>query len=278
MGAQSLVIGKMFGEGFQYGKRKISAMPNEEFNKLTFEAMMSNARSEMQASIPTMQKALQDMKPMVETVVHEFTNYLSLVISEAPKQAEQVLESLKDASGFTELNDKLVKLIADAKGQSQSQDVLGDILVALGLERFGQSAGGVDMTEVTAKQTIPLTGFQGPEINPATGEQSTFLTALQKAKSLQGAAHIPTKVMSNVSLQSLTLERKILQQKIATTAVAQKNAMATFNQTKSWSIALKTKKNHIIAGYQKNVSIATQQLISAQQKFADFMKRHGHRF
>ncbi len=86
MGAQSLVIGKMFGEGFQYGKRKISAMPNEEFNKLTFEAMMSNARDEMQASIPTMIQAMQDMKPMVAAVIHEFTNYLSLVIKAAPDE------------------------------------------------------------------------------------------------------------------------------------------------------------------------------------------------
>ncbi len=79
MGAQSLVIGKMFGEGFQYGKRKISAMPNEEFNKLTFEKMMSNAREEIKASIPTMNGAMQDMQPMVEVVVREFFNYISLV-------------------------------------------------------------------------------------------------------------------------------------------------------------------------------------------------------
>ncbi len=79
MGAQSLVIGKMFGEGFQYGKRKISAMPNEEFNKLTFEQMMSNAREEIKASIPTMNAAMQDMQPMVEVVVREFFNYVSLV-------------------------------------------------------------------------------------------------------------------------------------------------------------------------------------------------------
>ncbi len=79
MGAQSLVIGKMFGEGFQYGKRKISAMPNEEFNKLTFEKMMSNAREEIKASIPTMNAAMQDMQPMVEVVVREFFNYISLV-------------------------------------------------------------------------------------------------------------------------------------------------------------------------------------------------------
>ncbi len=79
MGAQSLVIGKMFGEGFQYGKRKISAMSNEEFNKLTFEDMMSNARTELKASIPTINASLQDMQPMVEVVVREFFNYISLV-------------------------------------------------------------------------------------------------------------------------------------------------------------------------------------------------------
>ncbi len=90
MGAQSLVIGKMFGEGFQYGKRKISAMPNEEFNKLTFEMMMSNARDEMKASIPTMQQAMRDMQPMVETVIHEFMDYLGKVLREAPVQAAEL--------------------------------------------------------------------------------------------------------------------------------------------------------------------------------------------
>ncbi len=79
MGAQSLVIGKMFGEGFQYGKRKISAMSNEEFNKLTFEDMMSNARTELKASIPTINASLQDMDEMVVVVVNEFLKYLGLV-------------------------------------------------------------------------------------------------------------------------------------------------------------------------------------------------------
>ncbi len=79
MGAQSMVIGKAFGEGFQYGKRKISAMPNEEFNKLTFESMMSNFRTELKNSIPTMNASLKDMQPMVEVVVREFFNYISLV-------------------------------------------------------------------------------------------------------------------------------------------------------------------------------------------------------
>ncbi len=91
MGAQSLVIGKMFGEGFQYGKRKISAMSNEEFNKLTFEDMMSNAREELKASIPTMQAALQDMTPLVETIIQEFTAYLSKVLQAVPEVATELV-------------------------------------------------------------------------------------------------------------------------------------------------------------------------------------------
>ncbi len=89
MGAQSLVIGKMFGEGFQYGKRKISAMPNEEFNKLTFESMMSNAREELKASVPTINASLHDMDDMVETVIDIFIGYLQKVITKAPQAVEE---------------------------------------------------------------------------------------------------------------------------------------------------------------------------------------------
>ncbi len=148
MGAQSLVIGKMFGEGFQYGKRKISAMPNEEFNKLTFEAMMSNARSEMQASIPTMIQAMQDMKPMVTAVVHEFTNYLSLVIGEAPKQVEQVVGSIEAM---------LLALIGQTKGAADPSE-LTDLLeqIRLAFPNLPTAAGsdlqvgsqvGIDLTK-----------------------------------------------------------------------------------------------------------------------------------
>ncbi len=94
MGAQSLVIGKMFGEGFQYGKRKISAMPNEEFNKLTFEDMMSNAREELKASIPTINASLHDMDAMVETVIDIFIGYLQKVIEKSPEVVEKTAETI----------------------------------------------------------------------------------------------------------------------------------------------------------------------------------------
>jgi len=152
MGAQSLVIGKMFGEGFQYGKRKISAMPNEEFNALTFQNMMSNARDEMQASIPTMQAALHDMQPLVETVVKEFFDYIKQIAAMLPEQSRQLtgggelLTGSTGPQGTKTLN--LTKAERDylVKQSAQSGDLLGDILEKLGLDRFGQSAHGTDQT------------------------------------------------------------------------------------------------------------------------------------
>ncbi len=153
MGAQSLVIGKMFGEGFQYGKRKISAMPNEEFNKLTFQDMMSNARTEMQASIPTMQAALQDMQPLVETVVHEFFDYIKQIAAMLPEESRQLTGGGQlFGKGITNLSKEERDYLVS---QSQkSGDLLGDILEKLGLDRFGQSA---EAHETGATLSFPST-------------------------------------------------------------------------------------------------------------------------
>ncbi len=151
MGAQSLVIGKMFGEGFQFGKRKISAMPNEEFNALTFKDMMSNARDEMQASIPTMQLAMQDMKPMVETVVHEFINYLKLVTESARKEIVSTVVTPSGGVGAA--------LGGPVLGPSLDE-ILAKITAAIQNE-FLPSAGAVDMntgiqlTDLSKPSTIP---------------------------------------------------------------------------------------------------------------------------
>ncbi len=71
MGAQSLVLGKAFGEGFQYGKRKISALTNEEFNKLTPSDIAANSRKELQDMIPEMKASISDMRDFQSFIVHE---------------------------------------------------------------------------------------------------------------------------------------------------------------------------------------------------------------
>ncbi len=71
MGAQSLVLGKAFGEGFQYGKRKISALSNEEFNRLTPSDIANNSRKELHEMIPSLKASITDMREFQTFIVHE---------------------------------------------------------------------------------------------------------------------------------------------------------------------------------------------------------------
>ncbi len=63
MGIQSSVMARQFGMNFQYGKRKISSMSNEEFNKLTPAQMQADFARETKDMIPTFGESLKDMRP-----------------------------------------------------------------------------------------------------------------------------------------------------------------------------------------------------------------------
>ncbi len=72
MGIQSMVMAKQFGENFQYGKRRISAMSNDDFNKLTPAKLLSNANDELKSQIPLMQQSMEDMRQFQTFIVKEF--------------------------------------------------------------------------------------------------------------------------------------------------------------------------------------------------------------
>ncbi len=72
MGIQSAVMAKQFGENFQYGKRRISAMSNEEFNRLTPKILMENANAELKSMIPSMEQSIKDMSEFQTFLIGEF--------------------------------------------------------------------------------------------------------------------------------------------------------------------------------------------------------------
>ncbi len=77
MGIQSAVMAKQFGENFQYGKRRISAMSNEEFNKLTPKMIQDNANAELKAMIPSMEQSVQEMRVFQTFLIREFLRTLN---------------------------------------------------------------------------------------------------------------------------------------------------------------------------------------------------------
>jgi len=71
MAAQSMLMGDAFGKGFQFGKRKISAMSNEEFNALQMTAMVTDMQTEFKGLIPTLNQSIIDSKEVQNTIISE---------------------------------------------------------------------------------------------------------------------------------------------------------------------------------------------------------------
>ncbi len=80
MGIQSAVMAKQFGENFQYGKRRISAMSNEEFNKLTPTILQERANAELKAMIPTMEASVRDMRTFQVFLIKEFLSTVNDIL------------------------------------------------------------------------------------------------------------------------------------------------------------------------------------------------------
>ncbi len=71
MGIQSAVMMKQAGENWQYGKRRISAMSNEEFNVLTPQKLNQNNNAEIRSMIPDMKQAIIDMRDFQDFILVE---------------------------------------------------------------------------------------------------------------------------------------------------------------------------------------------------------------
>ncbi len=82
MGIQSAVMAEQFGTLFQYGKRRISAMSNEEFNKLTPEMLQERMTKQIEGMIPEMERQIKAMSVLVPIIIREFGAYLSLATKE----------------------------------------------------------------------------------------------------------------------------------------------------------------------------------------------------
>ncbi len=74
---QSAAMALGFGSFFQYGKRKISSMSNEEFNALTPEALTAQLLSNVNNMIPSVQQSFKQMEQMNVLILDAMANYFS---------------------------------------------------------------------------------------------------------------------------------------------------------------------------------------------------------
>ncbi len=93
MAVQSAAMMYQAGANWQFGKRKISAMTNEEFNPMTFNDLMIKNNADLVRAIPTMEQAIKQFTPLMSTIIHEFANYINEASKALPDFIQQATQS-----------------------------------------------------------------------------------------------------------------------------------------------------------------------------------------
>lgn len=121
MASQSLAMGEAFGLGFQYGKRRISAMNNDEFNKLTAKQLHMDMSADIRGMIPSMTESMSNFASLQPVIIKELLAYaFELAPAAGTVAAEKVLsgdvlktlKTLSPALNQFELIEAIINIIS----------------------------------------------------------------------------------------------------------------------------------------------------------------------
>ncbi len=91
MMSQSWIMMYAAGGAWQYGKRRISAMSNEEFNKLLPIDLLKEHTEMLRSAIPTISQSIQDMTPLINTLMTQFGTFINKAIEAIPQTFQNIL-------------------------------------------------------------------------------------------------------------------------------------------------------------------------------------------
>ncbi len=110
MPIQSYLMMYFAGAGWQIGKRKISAIPNDKFNVMSAKDLLEGFTADLRETIPTLERSLQDITPLIKTLIAQYGEFVTVALKEIPQAAQGVLESQLTKEGT------LSKLIIEVVG------------------------------------------------------------------------------------------------------------------------------------------------------------------
>ncbi len=111
MAGQSLAMGEAFGKGFQYGKRKISSMTNEEFNALDFKGLSESIATDYKDMIPSLQRSIRNSEELQATVL----DTMGKLILDIPKNILDFIGSQIAGSTTTDTSASQLGVIQDVR-------------------------------------------------------------------------------------------------------------------------------------------------------------------
>ncbi len=102
MALQSYFMMLLAGEAWQLGKRKISAMSNEDFNKLDIQTHLENLITRMEESIPTIEKSITNFTPLAKTLTAEMIKTLPEIAKGVGEGIGSILSGISPTAGLTQ--------------------------------------------------------------------------------------------------------------------------------------------------------------------------------
>ncbi len=127
MAGQSFAMGEAFGKGFQYGKRRISAMTNEQFNSMSAKDHFEETTADISEMIPSMKSQMNNFSTLqtdiIKTLIEQLKNAgitigeavasgAGEVFAEGPSGGTQLaqssLDNLRSIVGLPPIYSKLV--------------------------------------------------------------------------------------------------------------------------------------------------------------------------
>ncbi len=172
---QSAAMALAFGSNFQYGKRKISSMSNEDFNAMSALDMNIDLANTVNSMIPSVEQSFKQMEQMNITILESLSRYLGQAIS----FGLDVLTGKRAVTGTGGEHFEAAHILeniglAETGAHPHDQPVDTEFLHDAGIGASG--ASGPTTTQTTDQQ------FIGPQITSAMIRLQATLRSLTDAQ------------------------------------------------------------------------------------------------
>ncbi len=265
MMSQSWIMMYAAGGAWQYGKRRISAMSNEEFNKLLPIDLLKEHTEMLRSAIPTISKSIQDMTPLINTLMTQFGTFVNEAIKAIPQTITNVLgtpggefSNIPTTAGQTGTGlppPGTAAFLHYFKTLSEQTQATPEQLQSGQLEEFENTKAKREA--IQAEQTRWVKRQQDLLFAKARAEER------KTQRAVIPAAHIKSRARSNVSMQSLKIEKARLNQTLIEANRQLTVSIRTTGQGRGSKALVERKR--------KAVTLA-------RQKLANFNAMHGARF
>ncbi len=107
MPIQSYLMMYFAGAGWQIGKRKISAIPNEEFNKMSANDLLKGFTADLREAIPTLESSMNDVTPLVKIMIQQYGDFVREAIKALPEAIGNIFSQSGQSGDSTITNVRL---------------------------------------------------------------------------------------------------------------------------------------------------------------------------